>query len=340
MKFLIKTSIFFLAIFLIAFFSANYMLRKLAIRAVAELKPRLEQQGIMIENFNYNNIVLNSYNSCAVTDIDLDFYLNKKMYDTKSFKAKFAARSITVRFADFNDPSFFFTFKDFSLFIEPEKKSARKPFGKLEKGYLKSRIPLHLKYPEESAKEILSEIKILFKENKTPIDLEIKVDALLGIDEKEVKVGLYTQRIDAVTHLKFNEDDILKAAKYLDLNLSKKEAEIIGGHPSRVPALIKITRDAKRLSAFEKSKDSSFPEDAYKHIYWSYTLAREFGPDLAKEITDAHETIPNNTEKERKMDYHNNEVGRKYAAERLSSHDLKNRVLNSDEVIRFPNEVR
>lgn len=340
MKFLIKTSIFFLAIFLIAYFSANYVLRKMAVKVVAELKPRLEQKGIMIENLNYNNIVLNSYNSCAINDIDLDFYLNKKMYDTKSFKAKFNARSITVRFADFNDPSFFFAFKDFSLFIEPEKKSAKKPFGKLENGYLKSRIPLHLKYPVESAKEILNEIKILFRENRTPMDLEIKVDAFLGIDDKEVKVGLYTQRIDAETFLKFSEEDILKAAKVFDLNLSQKEAEIIADQPSRVPTLIKITRDAKRLSAFEKSKDASFPEDAYKHIYWSYTLARQFGPDLAKEITDAHETIPNNTENERKMDYHNNELGRKYAAEKLSSHELKNRVLNSDEVIRGPNEVR
>lgn len=323
-----------------AFFGGNYILRKMAVKAVDELRPRLEQKGIMIENFNYNNIILNSYNSCAITGIDLDFHLNKKMYDTNSFKAKFYAKAITVRFADFNDPSFFFTFNDFSLFIAPEKSSTKKTFGKLENGYLKTRIPLHLNYPEESAKEILSEIKTLFRESKTPIDLEIEVDTFLGIDEKEVKVGLYTERIDGETYLKFDKEDILNAAKDLDLIISKKEAEIIANHPSRVPALIKITRDAKRLSALEKSKDATFPEDAYKHLYWSYQLTREFGPDLAKEITDAHETIPNNTEQERKMDYHNNEIGRKYATESLSSQELKDSVLNSDEIIRNPNEVR
>lgn len=339
MRFLVKTSIFLLILFLIAFFSANYVLRKLAAKALVEIKPRLEQKGIMIKNFNYNTIILNSYNSCAVNDIDLEFYLNKKMYGANSFKATFNAKSITVRFADFNDPSFFFTFQDFSLFVEPEKKSIKRPFGKLENGYLKSRIPIKLTDPEESAKEILTEIKTLFRENKSPMDLEIKVDALLGIDDKEVKVGLYTERIDAETCLKFDEDDIFNASKVFDFKLSKKEAEIIANHPSKVPALIKITRDARRLSAFEKDKDSSFPEDAYKHLYWSYQLTREFGPDLAKEITDAHETIPNNTLNERKMDFHNNEVGRKYAGEKLSSHELKNRVLYSDEIIRSPNEV-
>ena len=49
MKTLIKTSIFFLVLFLIAYFSANYILKKVAVKAVAELKPRLEQKGIIIK---------------------------------------------------------------------------------------------------------------------------------------------------------------------------------------------------------------------------------------------------------------------------------------------------
>ena len=340
MKTLIKTALFLLVISLIAYFSANYVLKKIAIKAVAELKPRLEQKGIIIENFSYSNVLLNSYNSCAIKNFDLDFHLNRKMYGKESFIAHFEARSITVRFADFNNPSFFFTFNDFSLFVEPEENSEKKPFGKLENGYLKSRIPIYLKDPEESAREILAEVKTLFKENKTPIDLEIEVDVLLGIDDKEVKVGLFTERETSITHLKFNDKDILKAAKDFDLDLAEKEAEIIANYPSKVPVMIKITRDAKKLSNNEKSKNRSFPEDAYRHIYWSYHLTEEFGPDLAKEITDAHETVPGNTENERKMDYHNNKIGRKYADETISLDELRIRVLNSNEVIRHPNDVK
>jgi len=309
-------------------------------RAIAELKPRLEQKGIMIENFNYSNVRLNSYNSCAITNIDLDFYLNKKMYGKESFKAQFDANSITVRFADFNKPSFFFTLKNFSMFIEPEEDNAKKPFGKLENGYLKSRIPLYLKNPEESAGEMLAEIKTLFHENRTPFDLEIEVDVLLGIDEKEIHVGLYSERIDSLTYIKFASEDILKAASEFDLDLAKKEAEIIADYPSKVPSMIKITRDAKKFSRIEKGKDRSFPEDAYRHIYWSYHLTREFGPDLTKEITDAHETAPGNTKNERLMDYHNNEVGRNYADQHLSLNEIKSRVLNSHEIIRHPKDMK
>lgn len=340
MKTLIKTAIFFLVIFLIAYFSANFILKKLTTRAITELTPRLEQNGIIIENFNYSGIHLNSYNSCAITDIDLDFYLNKKMYGKESFKAQFNAQSITVRFADFNNPSFFFTLKDFSIFIEPEDNSDKRPFGKLNDGYVKSRIPIYLKTPEESARAILAEVKTLFHENKTPLDLEIMVDVLLGIDDKEVKVGLFTVRDDSWTYLKFDDEDIQKAAREFDLDLAEKEAEIISNYPSKVPEMIKITRDAKRFSKTEKSKDKSFPEDAFRHIYWSYHLTRAFGPELANEITDAHETAPGNTKNERLMDYHNNEIGRTYAAQIISREQIKKLVLNSNEVIKHPNEVK
>lgn len=262
------------------------------------------------------------------------------MYGKESFKARFDASSITIRFADFNNPSFFFTLKDFFVYAEPDENSEKKPFGKLENGYLKSRIPLYLKTPEESAKEILAELKKLFHENKTPFDLEIHMDVLLGIDDKEVKVGLYSERIDSITYIKFEDEDILSAATEFDLDLAAKEAEIIAEYPSKVPSMIKITRDAKRYSQIEKGKDRSFPEDAYRHVYWSYHLTQEFGADLAKEITDAHETAPGNTKNERLMDYHNNEVGRNYANQNISVHELKNMVKSSGEVIRHPEDVR
>ncbi len=338
MKTIIKTTLFLLVLFLVAYFSANYVLRKVAIKAIATLQPRLEQKGIVVENFNYSSVRMNSFNSCAVSDVDLAFYLNRKMYGKEFFKASFKAKTLTIRFADFNNPSFFFSFNEFSLFIH--ENDARKTFGKLENGHMKTRIPFYLKTPEESARNILAEVKTLFNENKTSMDIEIKTDVLLGIDDKEIKVGLFTERNGSFTYLKFNHEDILEAAKNFDLDLAEKEAEIIASYPSKVPAMIKITRDAKKYSVLEKSKNSSFPEDALRHIYWSYHLTREFGPVLAKEITDAHETAIGNTEKEHLMDYHNNEVARKYAQETLSIEEIKNRVLYAPEIIRDASEVR
>ncbi len=336
MKRLLKTTIALLILIALIYVSANYVLKELAVKVVEELRPRLQEKGIMIEHFNYSNVRLNSYNSLAISKIDLEFYLKRSMYGKEAFDAQFESQSIIIRFADFNNPSFFFTFKDFSVFIKPDEENANKTFGKLENGYLKSRIPVYLKTPEASAREIIDEVKKLFQENKTAMDLVIQTDVFLGIDQKEVKVGLYTERKDDWTFLKFNDNDILMAAKSFDLELTKKEAEIIANYPSKVPAMIKITRDAKRLSEAEKDKYKYFPEDAYRHIYWSYHLTREFGPELAKEITDAHETAPGNTKEERQMDFHNNEIGRLYAKESLSLDEIRRRVLQSNDVVRNP----
>jgi hypothetical protein len=340
LKTFIRTIIGLIGLLFIIYFSANHILQKLAVKVVAELKPKLEQKGIMVESFDYSNVQLVSYNSIAIINTNLDFHLNKKMYGKESFHAQFSASSINIRFADFENPSFFFKLNDFSLYIEPDEENTDKPFGRLNSGFIHSRIPVYMKNPEESAREILDEIKLLFAESKTPLDIEMHMDVLLGIDDREAEVGLFTERIDNLTYLRFNSADILDAARSFELDLTEKEAEIIARFPSKVPAMIKITRDAKRLSNYEKNMDGSFPEDAYRHVYWSYHLTREFGAELAKEITDAHETAPGNTQNERLMDFHNNELGRKLATGTLSETEIKNLVLKSKDVIRSADEIR
>lgn len=339
MKTFIKFIIGLFAILVIIYFSANYVLKALTAKIVAEIKPKLEQKGIVVESLTYSNVKLITYNSISIVNTQLDFHLNKEMYNNESFRSKFNASGVNIRFADLKNPSLFFTLENFSVFIEPDDNKANSTFGRLENGFINSKIPVYLKNPEESVREILQELKLLFEENKTQMDMEMDADVLLGIDDKLITVGLLTESDGDWTHLKFDAADVLKAAQSFDLDLVEKEAEIIANYPSKVPAMIKITRDAKRLSNYEKSIDPSFPEDAYRHIYWSYHLTREFGPELAKEITDAHETAPGNTTSERLMDFHNNEVGRKLVEANLSDTELKRLILASEDVIRSPKEI-
>ena len=58
-----------------------------------------------------------------------------------------------------------------------------------------------------------------------------------------------------------------------------------------------------------------FAADAFRHGLWSYRLAREFGPSQAKQITDAYERTVVNSIGERAQDLHNNDVGRRLAAD-------------------------
>jgi hypothetical protein len=100
-----------------------------------------------------------------------------------------------------------------------------------------------------------------------------------------------------------------------------------------------ITKKAQKVSKEAKAQDPSFPEDAYRHVTWSYLLAKTFGADFAKRITDSHETLDGNTENERLMDYHNNAVAREFAATGVKEAALRQLVLESPRVIRSPEEV-
>jgi hypothetical protein len=53
--------------------------------------------------------------------------------------------------------------------------------------------------------------------------------------------------------------------------------------------------------------------DAVRHCYWSGLMAYHFGYDTAKGFGDRHEQTPGQDPREKNMDLHNNEMGRRWA---------------------------
>jgi hypothetical protein len=59
--------------------------------------------------------------------------------------------------------------------------------------------------------------------------------------------------------------------------------------------------------------------DAFRHAYWNAMLANRFGQDWTEQYTTAHERVGTNAATAEAMDLHNNEVGRRIAAENPDS---------------------
>ena len=53
--------------------------------------------------------------------------------------------------------------------------------------------------------------------------------------------------------------------------------------------------------------------DAFRHIYWSYRMTEDVGPDAAKRFADAHEITVPTPDGDRLMDLFNNNLGRRLA---------------------------
>jgi len=273
---------------------------------------------------------------CFVRGIDIKFSLEKEIYGKKSFNASFFSRIAIIRLTDFSDPAARISLRDFDLFIETNEENPERPFGKFENASWTGKIPIRLYAVSESGELLLNKLSILFAENSVPDEIEFEGVAVMRLDGQEIRIRLYTERKNDRTYLFLNKDDILAAAEHFeDFDVSDQEAQLISNHPARALHILKITRDARRLSKREKMRNENFPDDAFKHIYWSYHLTRTFGPEFAKEITDAHETLPNNTPEQRAMDFNNNRIGRALASELYTIEELRNIVQNNPDVIRY-----
>ena len=115
------------------------------------------------------------------------------------------------------------------------------------------------------------------------------------------------------------------------------EIALIAEYPLRAPDLLLIKKYAERTAMTAHEKDRSVPEDAYRHVLWSYLLTQEFDAEFAEQVTDAHEIgSTTNTEADHRMDYNNNAVGRRFAAEGVTEFEILPRVRRDRSVIRQP----
>lgn len=97
-------------------------------------------------------------------------------------------------------------------------------------------------------------------------------------------------------------------------NLTPAEKAVITALTLRNPAAPLIIKNSKDVAFNETTAKFGYngrndKSDAFRHCFWSATLARDLGYFEAKMFTNAHETNPDNPPDEKAMDLHNNSVG-------------------------------
>ncbi len=73
------------------------------------------------------------------------------------------------------------------------------------------------------------------------------------------------------------------------------------------------TAELIRKGRFPKAGIGGGAADAFRHIYWSYRMTEDVGPDAAKRFGDAHEITVRGPDGDRLMDLFNNNLGRRLA---------------------------
>lgn len=188
-------------------------------------------------------------------------------------------------------------------------------------------------------REVVKEIKSFLQEGKTESPVIFSGTATFPVKGKIYQARILMQKDGAYSVLRMNGDDIMKISGEFNLKVPLTDAEVglLSRHPLRAPRLLQIRSYARRESKKAHSEDPSVPEDAYRHVLWSYLLTKEYGGEFAAKVTDAHEQgMTGNTPAERKMDIANNALGQKYARLKVPEIKILKLAKSDPKVVRSP----
>lgn len=338
MKRLLTTLLILAAVIAGIFLSGGPLLERLARREMDRVSHRLATRGIDIDSLGFSRLRLRSFRSASIDDVYLNFKLQREFFGQRTFRSEFRAKQVLISISSFREPSIMGILENFSLDLQYdlEDSSTRSPYGRFENARFETVAAIDLSNPMGSLQELTEGLRSLFRENTAPVPILLSGTVFFSFDGKTASARLFTNQENGQTKLRFDPGDLIRAAKAFEVELTPDEAELIAAYPVQVPALIRITRNAELAAEMASLRRLDFPQDAWKHLYWSYQLTLAFGPEFAQMVTDAHELKPNNTPEEREMDYHNNSMGREYALQGLTEAELLKKALHASEVIRSP----
>lgn len=337
-----KCIITFIIIFIVAtgiYFISGLIFNAAGNKIISKLQPQLKNQGISLENYDFKYIRFSSLRTVSVYDFHSIITLQLSSQNNKSYSTIFYAEKINFHLKNLKPTALTVSCSNFRMYVENASDIPRTSFARFNQGYVKLAQPIVLSQPLSGLKSELQNINNLFDEEKINSNLIIRAQVTIKLGNKNAQAYLYTVQEKGQTSLQFKKEDIINMADTFTLQISDEEAAIIAQYPLRTTRILQITMDAKTTSRKVKKGNRSVPEDAYRHVLWSYLLTKEFEPDFAEQVTDAHETLPTNTPAQRAMDFHNNRIGRNYALQGVSRDKILWLVINDKNVIRSPKRL-
>jgi len=325
---------------------AGFVLEKVSNKALEYLTAESKARGINVDFARFGDVGLNGFN--AVRWRKFVAVINAPRYIALA-----PGEDIVVSIEEINlgltsllKGVAAITAHDIAFRVEcgrPSKETSKEPREGLDNGELRVEFPLTGNGKGISAtalSEIPKKALQFLQQGTTQIPFDFRAESTFRIGRASMKADITTKMESGNYFLVMSPDDVRRISKMLKEELTKMEIRLVSTHPFLAPALFKIRNHARVQSEAAYAKDATVSEDAYRHVLWSFLLTKEFGPEFASQVTDAHEigTVKPNTEADHRMDYNNNKVGRDYAKAGYAEDMLLELVRTDPQVIRVPSQ--
>lgn len=195
---------------------------------------------------------------------------------------------------------------------------------------------VNLRDRAETGRMIASEFQRLAREGW--VDFPARVDAVaeFRVGPQDHQVAIRSSSDGRKTTVILDRDDVALLGQSYTHPLTDAEIDLVSQNPVRARRLLDLAERSISTAISFRREQKDFPYDAFRHVYWSWLLTREFGPVFSEKVTDAHEVGATYEAgaAARRMDIHNNSVGRAYGLANVPEHELVDRVYNDPNVIR------
>lgn len=170
------------------------------------------------------------------------------------------------------------------------------------------------------------------------VDFPARVDAVaeFRVGRQEHRVAIRSNSDGKTTKVVLDREDVAALGQSYTHPLTEAEIDLVSENPVRARRLLDLAERSIASAINFRRERTDFPYDAFRHVYWSWLLTREFGPEFSEKVTDAHEVGATYEAgaAARRMDLHNNSVGRAYALANVQEHEIVERVYNDPNVVR------
>ncbi|WP_146451979.1 DUF6973 domain-containing protein [Bythopirellula polymerisocia] len=332
-KILCGSFIAFLLVVLFAYVAASVALDRFSRRLMSELVTKAETRGIGLSQPSFESARLSPFLSPIWSGIAAKL---SRSPDESSSEWDLQADRATLHWK-FDNRAFLIA-RGVTLFdISAGPRGREMTDRQIIVDHISYQIPFDLWHPKSVIPALLQEFEQLSSEGTTSWPLGIDGVIVCKVKSKPVELDLEVVQRGNVNSLALMEEGVASLSDLFEDKLTETEVELIASYPLRAARLLQIKDTAESTSTKANQKDSSVPQDAYRHVLWSYLLTQAYDAKFAEEVGNAHETgDTGNTEAEREMDLHNNSIGRKYAKQGIKQAGVLKQLMSDPEVQHAP----
>ena len=269
----------------VAYFVGNYLLSAYSQKAMSAIANRGKKHGVVIEEPNFEQAKIAGIRTARWTDLRarLRFPDNEAFDPNRTFDVHVGqvelwlsgSGEVTLEAGDITVNSVA------AAAHNQEPPAAGDPRGeRIEAQRFRCQFQMELFNPLPGLVDVLPELVGLMKAGATQIPVVTEGVLEFSLKGTNVKARIQVARVEGGQTLVLAEDDLRSVSALFDEGLTDAEIGLISTYPLRAAQLLRVKNDSESSAKSAHQRDQGVPQDAYRHVLWSFLLTNKYGVDV------------------------------------------------------------